>query len=316
MKTQIVLVAAVIALHLSCATLDVERHLRETGIEKPESIGDLAPAFQVGSDPEIVERPVFVPEKEAPRAPVSGTAAVAESNRLGIIRPSDYSHAAMVYDYHPDWVYEVYAQPLRACDIILEAGETVIETPFISDSARWMLGAGVSYDRGAPVQHIYVKPSESSIEASLIINTDRRVYHIILRSYRETHMPIIRWRYRSLNMPNNYITPPQSGDGGADGRPSADPRFLSFNYRIAYSLFRKPYWLPELVFDDGSKTYITFPESVLSRELPTVFENRRDFLNYRVNGNLIIIDKLVENLTVKIEDTLITISKKRSSYGK
>jgi type IV secretion system protein VirB9 len=80
---------------------------------------------------------------------------------------------------------------------------------------------------------------------------------------------------------------------------------------VKHGLFNKPYWLPELVFDDGSKTYIRFPAQVLQREMPAVFENRRFILNYRVIGNLIIIDKLIENLTVKIERTEIFISKKR-----
>lgn len=315
MKTKIVLAAVLSMAYFSCATVDVEKNLSDAGIGRPEKIEDLPASVMADAGTAVVRQPVFVPEREAPRAPASGTAAVQESNRAGIIRPSDYSHAAMVYDFNPDWVYEVYGQPLRVCDITLEPGEQVAETPFISDSARWVLGAGVSYARGLPVQHIYIKPSEAGIEASLIINTDRRVYHIILRSYRDTFMPIVRWRYPSTAMPNNYIAPPQA-EAADDTRPTADPRFLSFNYRITYNWFRKPYWLPELVFDDGSKTYITFPATVLNREMPTVFENRRDVVNYRVNGNLIIIDKLVENITVRIDDTLISIAKKRSAYGK
>ena len=315
MKMKILLYVTICLFLSSCASVDVEKSLRDAGNGRPESI-DVLP-LSVFAEPEIitVERPVFVPEKEATRTPVTGVPAVQDSNRQGIIRPSDFSHAAMVYDFNPDWVYEIYTQPLRASDIILQPGEQVLEAPFISDSVRWMLGAGVSYEQGIPVQHIYIKPSEAGIEASLIINTDRRVYHAILRSYNTVFMPMVRWRYHSTAMPNNYIAPPLSKDNESGTRINltADPRFLSFDYRITYGLFRKPAWLPELVFDDGSKTYITFPQSVLTRELPAVFENRKDLLNYRVIDNLIIIDKLVESITVKIERTEISISKKRAN---
>jgi type IV secretion system protein VirB9 len=306
-------------LFASCVTVDVEKNIRNpAGPGRQGGSGfDTSPIIVY---PEIeivyVERPVFVPEKEAPpRIPAAGIESVRTSNNAGIIRPQDFSHAAMIYNYHPDWVYEVYTQPLRVTNITLQPGERAVEAPFISDSERWILGAGVSYQNGIPTQHIYVKPEKQSQEASLIINTDRRVYHIILRSFRDVHMPIVRWRY-APGIPNNFISTVSQGTGASnieanDSFVGIDPRFLSFNYRITYSRFRRPVWLPELVFDDGSKTYITFPNLVLQRELPAVFENRNDIINYRVNGNLIIIDKLIEQITIRIERTEITITKKR-----
>ena len=299
------------ALAASCATVDFGKKVG--GAARGKNSAPAAPV--IFPEPEIVvverDRPVFIPEKDAPGRPAeAGTRAVGESNRDGIVKPLDYSHAAMLYDYNPDLVYEIYAQPLRVCDIHLEPGERALEPPFISDSERWILGAGVSYSGGTPVQHIYVKPASSGLEASLIVNTDRRVYHIILRSYKDVYMPIVRWRYSS-GAPANYLPSPLAAETGGGGSLSVDPRFLSFNYRVTYSVFKKPVWLPELVFDDGAKTYIAFPDLVLQRELPSVFENRKDILNYRVSGNLIIIDKLIENITVKIERTEITVAKKR-----
>ncbi|MDR2717002.1 MAG: TrbG/VirB9 family P-type conjugative transfer protein [Treponema sp.] len=313
-----IIVLVLCFIFLSCASVDVEKNIRDAGAGRQENGGMENPLAQIILEPEVVvvEKPVFVPEKETPPAKTPpGVSTVRESNSAGIVKPSEYSHAAMVYDYDPDWVYEIYAQPLRVCDIALEPGERAVEPPFISDSERWILGAGVSYEKDVPVQHIYVKPSETALTASLIINTDRRVYHVILRSYETVHMPMIRWRYRS-GFPNNFFSPQRPADSpGApadvQNTPGIDPRFLSFNYRITYSLFKKPVWLPELAFDDGSKTYITFPNMVLQRELPAVFENRRDIVNYRVNGNVVIIDKLIESITVKIQRIEVTIVKKR-----
>jgi type IV secretion system protein VirB9 len=311
-------------LSFSCASVDVDGNVQKqnsSGIGRQANAKKNQELEQEPQSPEVivVERPFFIPEKEAPRTPsASGVDAVRNSNIAGIVKPSDYSHAAVVYDYNQDWVYEVYAMPLRVCDICLEPGERALDIPFVSDSERWNLGAGVSLENGLNVQHIYVKPAASGQEASLIINTDRRVYRIILRSYISVHMPLVRWRYHS-GLPENYISSqhPNASANLSDGVVSdnpfsgVDPRFLSFNYRITYALFSKPVWFPELVFDDGSKTYITFPDQVLQKELPSVFENRKDVLNYRVMGKLIVIDKLVENITVKIGRKEITITKKR-----
>jgi len=308
----------------SCASFDVDKNLGESGAGRRNKTGP-APdnAVLVFPDPEIVfvDRPVFVPpEEKTPKSPAAGRDSVKESNDKGVIKPHDYSHAAIVYVYNPDEVYEVFAQPLRVCDLVMEINENVTEVPYISDSERWVLGAGVSYENGNPIQHIYVKPELYGISASLIINTDRRVYRIILRSYSDVHMPLVRWRYNS-GMPNAYIPAPQTQNpsGNASQESSfagIDPRYLSFNYRVKYGYFNKPVWLPNLVFDDGSKTLIQFPDLVLQRELPAVFENRKNILNYRVTGNLIVIDKLIEEITVKIGRTEVTVIKKRGKNGK
>ena len=262
----------------------------------------------------VVERPVFRPAPETTVPAVSGEQAVRESNRAGIQSPEEFAHAAMVYDFNGDWVYEVYTRPLRITDIILEPGERVVETPFVSDSERWILGAGVSMRDGVPVQHVYVKPTAASLEATLIVNTDRRVYHVILRSFRDVHMPMVRWRYPGAGLPSNFAGTVAGERAGAEATEIApgitvDPRFLSLNYRMSAGLSRKPAWMPEMVLDDGRRTYIVFPESVLHREFPAVFGNRRDVLNYRVDGRVVAIDGLFRTITVASGKTRVTITK-------
>ena len=297
----------------ACASFDVGRKVKADGkTGKVAESGESAVVpVPIEVPPVIVEQPIWMPAGTVPQPKAQGRAAVEESNRRGILKPQDYSKSAMVYNYHPDWLYEVYCQPLRATDISLKPGEKAVETPFISDSERWMLGAGVSYEQGVPVQHIYIKPTEVGLSATLIINTSDRVYHILVRSFTDAHMPIVRWKYHE-EMPKNYIKQPEAQNtAGNDGAAMADPRFLSFNYRITWGWFKRPRWLPELAYDDGKKTYITFPEGTLQAELPAVFENRSDVVNYRVARNVVIIDKLIEKITVKIGSHRIIIEKKR-----
>jgi len=295
---------------LSCKTIDMEKSLADTGFSYDGAASQIASQIVVEPEVIILEKPVFVPQTESPpNTPAAGQPAVRESNAVGILSPHDYSHAAVIYQYDADLVYEVYTQPLRVTDICLEPGEMAIEAPFVSDSERWILGGGVSYENNLSVQHIYVKPASTGLSASLIINTSRRVYRIILRSYADIYMPVVRWRYSAV-LPQNFF-PSSLSDYDGKNYSTLDPSLLSFNYRIKHSLFKKPYWIPDLVFDDGSKTYIRFPAQVLQREMPAVFENKRYILNYRVIGNLVVIDKLIEDITVKIETTEIYITKKR-----
>jgi len=297
---------------ISCKTIDMEKSLAGTGSSKPseETVSQIASQVVVEPDVIILEKPVFIPQQETPpKTAAAGQPAVRESNNVGILSPHDYSHAAVLYQYDADFVYEVYTQPLRVTDICLEPGELALEAPFVSDSERWILGGGVSFENNLNVQHIYVKPTSAGLSASLIINTNRRVYRVILRSFADIHMPIVRWRYTAL-MPQNFFPSPLSDYSDKNSSP-LDPSLLSFNYKIRHSILKKPYWIPELVFDDGAKTYIRFPSQVLQREMPVVFENRKFILNYRVHGNLIIIDKLIEDISIKIERTEIHITKKR-----
>jgi len=313
----------------SCAsTIDVERHIQSsTGIGKQVDPANAVIPIPIEVDPPapiVIEKPIYIPQAAAAPAPAQGRPAVEAANKA-IVTPQEYNNSAMLYDYDRDFVYELYCQPFRVSDVTLQPGEKASEPPFVSDSERWMLGAGVSYESGIPVQHFYVKPTEANLTASLIINTDLRVYHLILRSFRDVFMPIVRWRYHDRDMPQNYINSNASqrerqevsSSGTAQAEDDSvlfpDPRNLSFNYKITYGIFKKPRWLPTLAYDDGRKTYITFPDLVLTMELPAVFENRANIVNYRVYQNIMIIDKLIEKITIKIGDKIATVEKKKGA---
>jgi len=327
---ELLIIAAILSFFASsCKTVDMERRVQDTGIHRSFSQAELPqiPAEILWpeierQEPEIIiiERPVFIPENTPlPQAPeVQGAQAVRNSNTEGIMPPHEYSFAAMIYDFHPDWVYQLYTRPSRISAIRLENGESVIDNPFVSDSERWIVGAGVSYENGIPVQHIYVKPSQASLQATLIINTDRRVYHIILKSFNDIHMPMVRWRYPSVGLPNIFIQRQSAAISSPDERSgettpdiNLDPRFLSFDYRVTHNVFRRPSWFPELVFDNGRQTYIVFPKGILQASLPAVFDDRSNIVNYRVLEHIIILDRLIEKATIRLDGRQVVIEKRR-----
>ena len=321
MKRLILIAFSLSLLFVSCKTVDLEPRNEIVKSDVPElekkteeevAVEELQATVEVQNQIVYVERPVYVPEPEKAEKRLVGVDSVQKTTDDGTIKPVDYSHAARIYDYDADQVYEVYCQILRTTDIYLEPGELVIDSPFVSDTDRWTIGAGVNQQGGAVVQHIYVKPKQAGLDATLIINTTSRVYHIVLKSYNSVYMPIVKWRYLNQGFPQNYAKDITKDIKVSTEMETIDPRFLSFDYKLSFNVFKRPRWLPSRVYDDGKKTYITFDEQTLQMELPGIFENKSDVVNYRVQGNIVVIDKLIEKVTVKYKNERISIEKKKA----
>src|SRR5208283_2910494 len=140
------------------------------------------------------------------------------------------------------------------------------EQPFCGDTARWNIGGGVSKTSGVDTQHLYLKPSEEGLETTLIINTDRRIYHLIIKSFKDTFMLAVMWHYQG-GMPHDFLTMDSDTNSNSEHRtrPSADqgesssaliavdPAFISSDYTVSYPKGNALQWLPTLVLDDGEK---------------------------------------------------------------
>lgn len=266
-----------------------------------------------------VDRPVYVPggagdmTGEGGKPALSGKAAVKESTENSLISPSRFTDGAMFYDFDDHFTYEIYCQPYRVTDLILQPGEQVIEMPFLSEEKVWEIGAGVSRTGGVDTQHFFLKPAYSGLITSFIIITDRRVYHLLLKSFKDVYMSQVKWDYPNT-MPFKL-----SGDMGSvadvagkakTSTTSVDPRYLSFDYKMSYSIFKKPYWLPQRVYDDGRRTYISMDETVLHMTSPVLFNKNNERINYFVEGSLIVVNELVEKLTLRVGLEKVTITKK------
>jgi len=101
-----------------------------------------------------------------------------------VTRAIDHRNMPMAY---PDGSYRFpYGESIPTvrvgvgdeCDIQLEPGEKINQA-IISDSARWKATDGVS---GLNTPHMFVKPTEGGLWATLTITTTRRVYHLRLES--------------------------------------------------------------------------------------------------------------------------------------
>jgi P-type conjugative transfer protein TrbG len=286
--------------------------------------GDNSSASPVIVEKKIyIEKPIYYPES-ASQTPSRPGDAVTEAMSRGVMKPKDYNGALMLYDYDGGLVYQVYTMPLRVTDVYLEPGEKLIEQPFCGDTTRWTIGGGVSKVAGVDTQHLYLKPSEAGLETTLIVNTDRRIYHLIIKSFKDTFMMAVMWHYPGLGVPLDFLfkdnekTSSLEREGGqrtdqAEGAASAvavDPALLSSDYTVSYPKDHPPQWLPELVLDDGGKTYIVLPDTVIHHELPAVFGENGELVNFRVKDNVIVIDRLLRKMQLKLRDVTVDVRKK------
>lgn len=273
----------------------VEEELKEVDVEKTVV---------------YVEKPVYYPLETYGKKP-EGREAANASVDAAIQQPQKFSGGKMFYDYDENFVYEIYCQPYRITDLALEPGEMVLENPFISESQVWEMGAGVSRKNGQDVQHFYLKPDISGLTTSMIIITDRRVYHFLLKSFKDCYMAMVEFEYPDT-MPYNIKTDAmvERLNTKTNGLTGVDPKFLSFDYKMTYSIFRKPVWLPTRIYDDGRRTYIQMDETVLHTQSPVLFNHKDERINYRVDKNLIIIDELIEKVTLRRGKEKVTVKKK------
>ncbi len=228
--------------------------------------------------------------------PGDPAARVAAANAAARIQPSraTYINAIEVWPFSDGALYQVLTAPGEITDIGLQPGEQLIGTGPVAtgDSARWVIGDTDSGTGTTKRVHILVKPLANGLKNDLVINTDRRTYHLELRSTPETYMAAISWSY-----PQDQLIALHAQDAKADAAaPIAagiDVADLQFRYRIEGD---NPAWRPTRAFDDGHKVYIEFPTGVAQGQMPPLFvvgpSGGTDLVNYRVSGNHMIVDQI------------------------
>jgi type IV secretion system protein VirB9 len=81
-------------------------------------------------------------------------------------------------------------------DIALQEGEELAGSGPVAagDTVRWIIGDTVSGSGPGKRIHLLVKPTRPDLVTNLVINTDRRTYHLELRAA-GTYMAALSWTY-------------------------------------------------------------------------------------------------------------------------
>ncbi|NIA56991.1 P-type conjugative transfer protein TrbG [Massilia sp. TW-1] len=191
---------------------------------------------------------------------------------------------------------------LQVCDIELQAGEQV-NNMNVGDT-RFTVEPAISGSGRTEVQHLVVKPIDVGLETSLIVTTNRRTYHIRLRSHRTDYMPRVGFTYMEdaaakwdeVRMREARLKQERTLPGTQE-----DVRDLSFNYEVKGATA----WKPVRVYNDGTRTVIQMPATMNQAEAPVLLVVRKEggwlsdddetvTVNYRVQGDRYIVDNVFQ----------------------
>ncbi len=233
-------------------------------------------------------------------------ARVGAANEAARVEPyaQGFINAIQQYAYADGALYQVYASPGQVTDIALQEGEQLVGAGPVAagDTVRWIIGDTTSGSGASVRVHILVKPTRADLVTNLVINTDRRTYHLELRGSPSTYMASVSWIY-----PQDQLIALRGSNAAAlSSTPVAtgiDVAALNFNYRITGD---KPAWRPLRVFDDGRQVFIEFPETIAQGEMPPLFVigagGEGELVNYRVSGHHLIVDRLFAAAELRLGD--------------
>ena len=213
---------------------------------------------------------------------------------------------------------------LQVCDIELQAGEQV-NSIHLGDSARWMVEPAITGSGEDEIQHLIVKPMDSGLNTSLIVTTDRRTYHLSLKSHKTKYMTAISFSYPedvAAQFDNlRRIKQKERAQIKARQMPGTGSRIddLSFNYKIDGDAS----WKPIRVYNDGKKTIIEMSERMEQGEAPALLLLRKEgswfrddktlLVNYRLQDSRYIVDSVFDKailvLGVGSEQERVTITR-------
>ena len=229
-------------------------------------------------------------------APSDPRERVTRANAAARVQPerSAWLNAIQQYAWADGALYQVYAAPGQVTDIVLQEGEELVGSGPVAagDTVRWIIGDTVSGVGAAKRVHILVKPTRPDLLTNLVINTDRRTYHLELRATSATYMAAVSWTY-----PQDQLIALRTANGeAARAMPVAggiDPAALDFRYRIDGD---RPAWRPVRAFDDGQQVFIEFPDGIGTTDMPPLFvlgsDGNAELINYRVQGRYMVVDRL------------------------
>lgn len=289
-----------------------------TASAKPPAISydDAVPAVQASppaAPVEIVAVPMPLPlpgqlkplSEAAPQSDRSDPRSrVGAANEAARIQPArdGFLNAIQQYPWSDGALYQLYAAPGQVTDIALQEGEQLVGAGPVAagDTARWIIGDTVSGSGSSSRVHILVKPTRADLVTNLVINTDRRTYHLELRATPATYMASVSWTY-----PQDRLIALRGENAAASNAApiAAGVDLASLNFRYAVEGDNPP-WRPLRAFDDGRQVFIEFPAGIAQGEMPPLFvvgeASHGELVNYRVRDRYMVVDRLFASAELRM----------------
>ncbi|MGE4431673.1 MAG: P-type conjugative transfer protein TrbG [Sphingobium sp.] len=263
-------------------------------------------AIEVVTIPEPLPLPGQLKPVTDSAPPADPRRRIGAANAAARVQPvrDGFLNAIQQYPWTQGALYQVYTAPGQVTDIALQEGEQLVGPGPVAagDTVRWIIGDSVSGSGPTARVHILVKPTRPDIATNLVINTDRRTYHLELRATAATYMASVSWTY-----PHDALIALQGRNAAAaSAAPVAsgvDVSALNFRYRIEGD--RVP-WKPVRTFDDSAQVFIEFPAGISQGEMPPLFvtgaAGDAELVNYRVQGRYMVVDRLFAAAELRLGD--------------
>jgi type IV secretion system protein VirB9 len=231
-------------------------------------------------------------------------ARIGKANAVARMQPArdGFLNAIQQYPWAEGALYQLYTAPGQVTDIALQEGEQLVGPGPVAagDTVRWIIGDTLSGAGSTQRVHILVKPTRPGLSTNLVINTDRRTYHLELRSTPDTWMASVSWTYPRHALIALAARNPAAASV-APAVPGVDIAALNFRYRIDGD---RAAWRPVRAFDDGRQVFIELQESVGQSELPPLFiaaaKGSGELVNYRVRGRYLVVDRLFNTAELRL----------------
>ena len=301
----------------SCRTVDLEKNYNKYQPEMAEvqQEKNVEPVYV--EPPETVYVDMESDDKDMKNDTVlTGDDAVKQNLADNTVVPEYTSNHLKSWLYQEGKTYQIQCQTFHSTVIQLEPGEEMLEVPYVSETDVWRVARGVGVKNGQPCHYVIIKPDYSGLCSTMIIVTNKRIYLMELRSFKDHYMPLVQWVYGNestiMSLPSYVAWQKQEEEKSKEAETKGIP---SGDYKMYY-FGKAPVWLPKYVYDNGSKTYFVLDERCLHTELPALFNMKNEIINYRVdtiNKNTLVIDQLIEKATLKLGKQKVTIEKKKSS---
>ncbi|WP_394230756.1 P-type conjugative transfer protein TrbG [Shewanella colwelliana] len=186
-----------------------------------------------------------------------------------------------------DTLPSVVCSPLKTCVVELQAGEIITQGGLqVGDSVRWRVSPTISGSGPEKRTNLIIKPTDTALETTLTIATNKRIYQIKLLSRANDWMPFVNFDYPELlQFEWEQYSQAMEAERVNNSLPTGQyvPE-LDFNYLVK----GKTAFKPLRVYNDGLKTVIEMPNKVEQMSLPTLLVvngSQRELVNYRYKNS-------------------------------
>lgn len=213
------------------------------------------------------------------------------------------SGVEVIFKYEPHETFKIYCQDGFVTDVRFAPGETITYVG-AGDSTRWIVDKAQAGSPMGMVEHLYIKPLKRGLNTNIVVNTNERTYQITAVSGGQ-YNPIVSWSVEQDRLE-------------AVNRQRREDAFMNVNAQALhfdYTFDKHGYsWSPEVVFDDGHRTFIRMKKEMRDTVAPAFFiigkKGEMVLTNYRVVRGYYVIDRLFDRAQLVVGSTKIKIKRK------